>query len=236
MPVPEERDNWTRDPPHQLTDIPSHIVARCHTQNKYDVYIVAPNTYWTMTPLLASAASECSTNPASSMLIDPMLTRVAALPPSAGSLEFRNVVGKSDLSRPISKIGRPPQKAGKAQLGRTSSSQPLTERRLLTSCSEPIRESCDKAYYYHAWCDSIDFTQKRVHLTPAYPPAFQSPDPAFGGSEAGQNVSRLRGPSKDSMKSSSLTSHTFPLLTTRAPQSPIVAEVKSLATFACRIV
>lgn len=80
------------------------------TQNKYDVYIVAPNTYWTMTPLLASAASECSTTHVSFLLIDPMLICVATLPPSAGSLEFRNVVGKSDLARPISKIGRPQEK------------------------------------------------------------------------------------------------------------------------------
>lgn len=79
----------------------------CDTQNKYDVYIVAPNTYWTMTPLLASAASECLTSHALLKAVDPMLIYFAVLHPSAGSLEFRNVVGKSDLQSAHFDIGRP---------------------------------------------------------------------------------------------------------------------------------
>lgn len=86
-----------------------YILLRGIDKTKYDVRIVSPNSYFAMTPLLASAAT--------------------------GSLHFRNVL-------------------------------------------EPVRETAE-TIFYHAWCDSIDFEARKVHLTPAYPPPFRAEDPTL---------------------------------------------------------
>ncbi|CAO1636859.1 unnamed protein product [Sympodiomycopsis kandeliae] len=96
-----------------------YTLLRSIDKEKYDTFLVSPNTYFAMTPLLPAAAT--------------------------GSLEFRNVL-------------------------------------------EPVRETAD-TYFYHSWCDRIDFAQKKVHLTPAYPPPFRGPDPF----ESGSTIPNTRG-------------------------------------------
>ena len=97
-----------------------YTLLRNIDKTKYDTFLVSPNTYFAMTPLLPDAAT--------------------------GNLEFRNVL-------------------------------------------EPVRETAD-TYFYHSWCDHIDFDKKKVHLTPAYPPPFRGPDP-FGDGAVSQDTRRV---------------------------------------------
>lgn len=111
-----------------------YTLLRSIDKTKYEVYIVSPNTYFAMTPLLPDAAT--------------------------GKLEFRNVL-------------------------------------------EPVRETAD-TYFYHSWCDAIDFKAKKVHLTSAYPPPFRGPDP-FGdvpNTRGGYNSMMARPPHRRTVEGS----------------------------------